>query len=156
MAGKVKPIPEGYRTATPYLIFDGAGRAIEFYRQTFGAKELMRFSMPGSDKIGHAEIEIGDSRIMLADEYPDMGAKSPRAYGGSPISIMLYVEDVDAFVKKALGAGCKLEQPVQDKFYGDRSGTIQDPFGYTWHIGTHVEDVPPEELEKRAQAAATA
>jgi len=147
----VKPIPVGYHTATPYLIVHDATHAIDFYSKAFGAKELYR--MDDNGKIGHAEIQIGDSRIMLADEYPDMGARSPRALGGSPVSILLYVEDVDAFVNRAVAAGCKLVRPVEDKFYGDRSGTIEDPFGHTWHVSTHIEDVPPEEMDKRAAAA---
>lgn len=155
MKRKVKPVPEGYHSATPYLIVDNAAKALDFYQRAFGAKELFRFDAP-EGKIGHAEIQFGDSRIMLADEYPDMDAKSPRAFGGSPVSIMLYVEDVDAFVSKAVAAGAKLQRPVENKFYGDRSGTIEDPFGHTWHISTHVEDVPVEELHKRAAAMSTA
>ncbi len=155
MKRKVKPVPEGYHSATPYLIVDNAAKALDFYQRAFGAKELFRFDAP-EGKIGHAEIQFGDSRIMLADEYPDMDAKSPRAFGGSPVSIMLYVEDVDAFVSKAVAAGAKLQRPVENKFYGDRSGTIEDPFGHTWHISAHVEDVPVEELHKRAAAMSTA
>jgi PhnB protein len=150
MKGKVNPIPEGYRTATPYLIVKGAAEAIEFYKRAFNAEELFRFDDKG--KIGHAEIRIGDSRLMLADEYPDMNARSPQAFGGSPVSIMLYVDDVDTFVDRAVKAGAEITQPIEDKFYGDRSGSLTDPFGHVWHIATHVEDVPPEELHKRSEA----
>ena len=151
MTAKVKPIPEGYHTVTPYLIVNDGARAIEFYRKAFGARELYRMDDHG--KIGHAEMQIGDSRIMLADEYPEMGARSPKSVGGSPVSIMLYVEHVDSFVKNAVAAGGKLMRPIEDKFYGDRSGSVEDPFGHTWHITTHIEDVSPEELKKRAKAA---
>ncbi len=150
---KVKAIPKGYHNVTPYLIIDGATRALDYYQRVFGATEHMR--MPGPDgKIGHAEITIGDSMIMLADEHPQMGARSPRAFGGAAVSIMLYVDDVDATVKAAVADGAKVLQPVEDKFYGDRMGTIEDPFGHHWHIGTHKEDVPPEELKRRAAAMA--
>ncbi len=151
--GKVKPVPEGYHSATPYLIVDGAARALDFYKRVFGAQERMRMPGPGG-KVGHAEITIGDSVLMLADEHPEMGARGPRALGGSPVSVVLYVEDVDATVKAAVAAGAKLLQPVADKFYGDRSGTIEDPFGHHWHVSTHVEDVPPDEMGRRAAAAA--
>ena len=146
-------LPKGYNTATPYLIIDGAAEAIEFYKDIFGAQEVMR--MPGADgKIGHCEIKIGDSMIMLADECPERGAKSPKAFGGSPISIMLYLPDVDAVVKKAVDAGAKLTQPVEDKFYGDRAGGFTDAFGHQWYIATHVKDVSPEEMAKAAAAMA--
>jgi PhnB protein len=148
----VKPIPEGYHSATPYLIVNGAARAIEFYKKAFRATELMRMADPGG-KIMHAEIKIGDSPIMLADEVPQMGAKSPEAYGGSPITIMLYVEDVDSTVKQAVAAGAKLTRPVADQFYGDRTGGIKDPFGHEWYVATHKEDVPPEEMKRRSEAA---
>ena len=151
--GNVKPVPDGYHNVTPYMIIDGAARALDYYKRVFGATERMR--MPGPDgKIGHAEISIGDSMIMLADEHPVMGARSPRAFGGAAVSIMLYVNDVDATVKAAVAEGAKLLQPVQDKFYGDRMGTIEDPFGHHWHIGTHKEDVPPDELKRRSAALA--
>jgi PhnB protein len=147
--GKVKPVPDGYHSVTPYLIIDGATRALDFYRRVFGATERMR--MPGPDgKVGHAEITIGDSMIMLADEHLEMGARGPRAFGGAAVSVMLYVNDVDATVKAAVAEGAKLLQPVEDKFYGDRMGTIEDPFGHHWHIGTHKEDVPPDEMKRRA------
>jgi len=152
MTSRAKPIPEGYHTATPYLIVRDAASAIEFYKKAFGATELMRHA-DSSGRIGHAEIQIGDSHIMLADEFPDMGFRSPQAYGGSPVSIYLYVEDVDAIADRAVAAGAKLDRPVQDQFYGDRSGGMKDPFGHVWHIATHIEDVAPEELRKRAAAA---
>ena len=153
MTSKVRPIPEGYHSVTPYLIIKNAADAIEFYKKAFGATELFRMDQPDG-KIGHAEIKIGDSPIMLSDEFPEMGHRGPQSLGGSPVSIMLYVEDVDAVVDRATTAGAKLDRPVEDKFYGDRSGSLTDPFGHIWHIGTHKEDVSPEEMEKRAAAAA--
>ena len=149
-----KPIPDGYHSVTPYLIIKGAADAIEFYKKAFGAIELFRFPAPGG-KIGHAEIKIGDSPIMLADEYPEMGYKSPQSLGGSPVSIMIYVEDVDTIFDQAIAAGGKSQQAVQDKFYGDRSGTLEDPFGHVWHVSTHKEDVSVEEMERRAKAHAS-
>lgn len=148
---KVKPIPAGHHTATPYLIVNDAASAIDFYTRAFGANESMRFEHGG--KIGHAEIRIGDSAIMLADEFPDMGARSPQSFGGSPVSIHLYVEDVDALVAQAVEAGAKLQRPVEDKFYGDRSGSVEDPFGHGWHISTHKEDLTLEEMHERAPSA---
>lgn len=148
----VKPIPEGYHSVTPYLILDDATAALEFYKKALGAVELMRFPAPGG-KIGHAEIKIGDSPVMLADENPEMDARSARTIGGSPISLMVYVEDVDALVARAVAAGAKLVRPVANQFYGDRTGGIDDPFGFHWYIATHIEDVPPDELEKRAAKA---
>jgi PhnB protein len=148
----VKPIPAGYHTVTPYLIVKGAASAIDFYQKAFGAEELMRFPGPGG-KIMHAEIRIGDSRIMLADEFPEMGIRSPASPGGSGASILLYVEDVDAMAKKAAAAGAKTMRPVKDQFYGDRSGTFSDPFGHVWTISTHKEDLSPQELEQRAKGA---
>jgi PhnB protein len=152
MTKQVKPIPEGYHTATAYLVVNGAANAIEFYKKAFGATEVMRFAQPDG-KIGHAEIKIGDSRIMLADEYPEMGYRSPQAFGGSPVSIHLYVEDADALANQAVAAGAKVQRPVKDQFYGDRSGTFEDPFGHVWHISTHKEDLSLEEMQKRAAAA---
>lgn len=147
----VKPIPEGYHTATPYLIVDGAANALDFYAKAFGAKEMFR--MPGPDgKIGHSEFKIGDSIFMMADEHPQMGARGPKAYGGSPISIMLYVEDVDIVFNRAIAAGASVERPVEDKFYGDRAGGLYDPFGHRWYIATHKEDVAPSELQRRMAA----
>jgi PhnB protein len=152
MTNPVKPIPEGYHSATPYLIVKDAARAIEFYKRAFGATELLRMAAPGG-KIGHAEIKIGDSPIMLADEVPDMGALSPESLGGTPVSILLYVEDVDAVFNQAIAAGAKVQRPVKDQFYGDRSGGVTDPFGHVWYVATHKEDVSPEEMRKRAAAA---
>jgi PhnB protein len=147
----VKPIPDGYRAVTPYLIVNDAAAAISFYKRAFGAIETFR--LPGPDgRIGHAEMLIGDSPIMLADEAPQMGARSAKTIGGSPISIMLYVENVDEQYPKAIAAGGKELRPLKNQFYGDRSGTLEDPFGITWTIGTHVEDVSSEELQKRMAA----
>ncbi len=148
----VKPVPKGYHTATPYLIVNDGAAALDFYKRAFRAKEMMRIAAPGG-KIGHAEIKIGNSRIMLADEHPEIGARSPQAFGGTPVSIMLYVGDVDAVVKKAVEAGAAVTRPVEDKFYGDRMGTVTDPFGHTWHVGTHKEDLSMEELQRRAAEA---
>ncbi len=152
MTSNVKPIPEGYHTATPYLIVHDGARAIEFYKKAFGATELMRMAGP-SGKIGHAEIKIGDSPIMLADEVTEMGYRSPQSLGGSPVSILLYVEDVDTVFSQAVAAGAKVQRPVRDQFYGDRLGGVTDPFGHVWYIATHKEDVSPEEMQKRAAAA---
>jgi PhnB protein len=151
MPKKVKPIPKGYHTATPYLIVDDGARAIEFYERAFGAAEVMRMPAPGG-KVGHAEIKIGDSHIMLADEAPEMDARSPKHYGGSPVSLLLYVEDVDKVFDQAVAAGGTATRPVTDMFYGDRSGTVKDPFGHSWHVSTHKEDVPPDEMKKRMDA----
>jgi len=152
MSTTVKPIPEGYHTVTPYLIVRNAARAIEFYKKAFGATELMRMAEP-SGRIGHAEIRIGDSPIMLADEVPEMGFRSPESFGGSPVSILLYVEEVDAVFNQAVAAGAKVQRPVADQFYGDRTGGVTDPFGHVWYVATHMEDVSPEEMRKRAAAA---
>ncbi len=149
----VKAVPDGYHSATPYLVVDGATRAIDFYKRAFGAKELMRIPAPG-DRVGHAEIKIGDSVIMLADEHPDIHARGPQHYGGSPVSILLYVEDVDTLFKQAIAAGGTETRPVADQFYGDRSGSLKDPFGHSWHLSTHKEDVSPEELHRRMVARA--
>jgi PhnB protein len=153
----VKSIPEGYHSVTPYLIIKGASNAIEFYKKAFGAVELFRFPAPGG-KIGHAEIKIGDSPIMLADEYPEMGYgyTSPQTVGGSSVSIMIYVEDVDTTFKQAIAAGGKEQRPVKDQFYGDRTGTLEDPFGHIWHVATHKEDVSAEEMERRAKTHSAA
>ncbi len=152
---EVKPIPDGYPQVTPYLCIDGASAAIDFYREVFAASERMRMPAPDG-KVGHAELEVGDSIIMLADESPDMGAKSPKTVGGSPVSIMVYVEDVDATFAAALAAGATETQPLEDKFYGDRSGDIEDPFGHRWSLATHVEDVSPEEMQRRMEAGGAA
>jgi len=152
MTGSVKPVPPGYHTATPYLIVKGAIKALDFYKRAFGAVELFCMDAPDG-RVGHAEIRIGNSPIMLADEYPEIGAKSPETLGGSPVSILLYVEDVDAVFNRAVAAGAKVLRPVTNQFYGDRTGGVMDPFGHSWHISTHVEDVPADELQRRAQAA---
>jgi PhnB protein len=146
-----KPVPDGYHSVTPYLIVDGAAAALDFYQRIFGAKERMRMPGPGG-KVMHAEIEIGDSMIMLADEFPQTGALGPGSVGGSPVLIALYVEDVDAVVGAAVAAGAQVERPVQDQFYGDRSGTITDPFGHRWTVATHIEDVPEDEMRRRMAA----
>ena len=151
MSGKVKAIPEGYEGATPYLIIKGAARALEFYKNAFGASEVMRMPGPGGT-VGHAEIKIGKAIIMLADEFPDMNCKSPQSFGGSPVSIMVYVKDVDTFIDRAVSAGAKMLRPLANQFYGDRSCSLEDPFGHQWHFATHVEDVPPDEMVKRAEA----
>ncbi len=152
MTKSVRPIPEGYHSVTPYLIVGDAAGAIAFYKEAFGATERMRMPSPGG-KVGHAEIEIGGSCIMLADEFPAIGARGPKAFGGSPVSLHVYVEDVDGTVRRALAAGAKEVRPVKDQFYGDRLGTVEDPFGHTWHISTHKEDVPADELKRRAEQA---
>jgi PhnB protein len=152
MPNKPKSIPDGYHSATPYLIVNDAAGAIEFYKKAFGATVLVRMPKPNG-KIGHAEIKIGDSIIMLADEFPEMNARSPRSFGGSPVSIFLYVDDVDSIFTKAVDAGAKVQRPLADQFYGDRTGGVEDPFGHVWYIATHVEDVSPEEMKKRAAAA---
>ena len=144
----VKPFPDGYPRVTPYLYVAGAGQAIDFYKSILGAEE--RMSMPGPDgKIGHAELTIGESVIMLADEFPDMGALGPRSVGGSPVTIHVYVQDVDDTFDRAVKAGASVLRPVEDKFYGDRGGEFEDPYGHRWSIATHVEDVSPEEMQQR-------
>jgi PhnB protein len=145
----VKPIPDGYRTVTPHLYVKGGAEALDFYKKAFGAKELSRFPMPDG-RLGHAEIQIGDSRIMLADEFPEMNARGPKSLGGTSVSIALYVEDVDSFVQRAVAAGAKVTQPVKNQFYGDRTGGLEDPFGHAWHVATHIEDISLEEMQRRA------
>lgn len=146
-----KPIPDNYPLITPYLCVDGAAKAIEFYTKAFAASERLRIAAP-EGKVGHAELVIGKSLIMLADEYPEMQFRSPATLGGSPVTIHLYVEDVDAFCQRAVAAGAQIVQPIEDRFYGDRNGTLKDPFGHVWSIATHKEDVSQEELQKRAAA----
>ena len=148
----VRKIPEGHNAVSPYLIVSGAERALDFYKQAFGATELFRHRAPDG-KIGHAEVRIGDTVVMLADEFPDFDAHGPKKFGGSPVSLHVYVEDVDATAAKAVAAGATVKRPVADQFYGDRLGTFEDPFGHTWHLSTHVEDVSMEELDRRAKAA---
>jgi PhnB protein len=146
----VKPIPDGYHSVTPYLVVKGAADAIEFYRKAFDAKEVMRVGAPGG-KVGHAEIQIGNSRLMLADEHPESNALAPQSPGSSGVGICLYVEDVDAIVSQAVDAGATIRRPLQDQFYGDRSATLEDPFGHVWTVATRKEDVPPEEIERRVK-----
>jgi len=146
---KVSAIPEGYHSITPYLIIKHAVKAIEFYKKAFGAKEAMKMEH-ANGKIGHAELKIGDAKIMLADEWPEMDARSPEAYGGSPMSIHLYVKDADAVISKAVSLGAKITRPLENMFYGDRSGMIEDPYGYKWCVSTHIEDVTPAKMKKRA------
>ena len=151
---KVTPIPKGFHSITPYLVVKGAAQAIEYYKKVFGATEVFRMDGPDG-KIGHAELQIGDSRIMLADENPKMGQghASAASIGGSPVSLYLYIPDVDRVIERAVAEGAKTIRPAQDQFYGDRSGFIQDPFGHLWGIATHVEDVAPQEMEERAKKA---
>jgi len=148
---QVKPIPEGYHAVTPYLIVKGAANAIAFYEEAFGAKELYRLAEPDG-RVAHAELQIGDSRVMLADENPAMGARSPQSIGGTPVTLSLYVEDVDATVARAVKAGARLIRPVANQFYGDRTGGVTDPYGHSWFVMTHVEDVSPDEISRRAAA----
>lgn len=150
MSAAVKPIPDGYHSITPYLIVQGGEGAIAFYQKALGAKEVMRMSDAG--KVRHAELQIGDSRVMLADEHPELNALSPKTIGGTPISIHLYVEDVDAVVERAVAAGAKIIRPVADQFYGDRTGGIEDPFGHRWFVATHKEDLSIDEIRRRAAA----
>lgn len=151
MSKPVKAIPEGYHSVTPYLYIDGAAQAIQFYQKAFGAKEILRLPAPNG-KVGHAELQIGDSRIMLADEEPAMGSFGPKSVGGTPVSLMIYFEDVDRVFEKAVAAGAKVLKPLKDQFYGDRSASLEDPFGHKWFIATHIEDVSPEEIDKRVKA----
>jgi PhnB protein len=148
---KVKPIPEGHNHVSPYLIVSGAARALDFYAQAFGAKELMRHTSPDG-KVGHAEIRIGDTVVMLADEHPDHDAHAPGKFGGSPVSLHMYVEDVDKVWSQALAAGARIKRPLDNQFYGDRNGALEDPFGHTWNLSSHVEDVSMEELDRRVAA----
>jgi PhnB protein len=149
----VKAIPDGYPQVTPYLCVDGAAAAIDFYGRVLGATERMRMGGPDG-KVGHAELQIGSGLVMLADEFPGMGQRSPRSLGGSPVTVSVYVEDVDAVFAKALDAGAKEVRAVETQFYGDRAGQFEDPWGHLWSIATHVEDVPPEEMARRAEAVA--
>lgn len=151
MTAKVNPIPDEYRGATPYLSVKGAGRAIEYYKNAFGAREVMRIEQPDG-RIGHAELRIGAAPIMLADEFAEMNFLSPASLGGTPVNILIYVEDVDALVRRATAEGAKLVRPVADQFYGDRVGVLKDPFGHSWSFAMHVEDVSLEEMKRRAAA----
>ena len=149
---KAKPVPDGFHTITPYLIVDNAGAAIDFYKNAFNAREIMR--MPGPDgRVMHAELQIGDSRAMMAEASPQMGARSPKTLGGPGVSLFLYVEDVDAWFKRAVDTGAAVKMPVSDMFWGDRYGSVTDPFGHEWQLATHIEDLTPEEMGKRATAA---
>jgi PhnB protein len=150
-----KPIPEGYHTVTPYLSVDDAAKAIDYYKKAFGAKERVRMDAPGG-KIGHAELEIGDSLVMLADSFPQSSTKPPKELGGTSASVFMYVEDVDAVVKRAVDEGATVTMEVADQFWGDRFGSVQDPFGHSWALATHVEDLSPEEIEERGKAAMAA
>jgi len=152
MKTKSKFIPDGFHTVTPYLAVNNASDAIEFYKRAFGAKERVRMPMPDG-KVGHAELQIGNSIIMLGEECPEHGATSPQTLGGTPVGLALYVEDVDKAFGRAVQAGASVKEPVTDKFWGDRAGSIQDPFGHKWSLLTHVEDVPPDEMEKRMAEA---
>jgi PhnB protein len=148
MSAKVKSIPDGFHTVTPYLTVREAAKAIEFYKRAFGAQE--RYRLPMQDgKIGHAELQIGNSIVMLADEFPEFGNQSPQALNGSPVGFAIYVEDADKAFKRAIDAGATVKEPVGDKFYGERSGTVTDPYGHKWTLMTHIEDVSPEEMKKR-------
>jgi len=149
MPDNVKAIPEGYEGVTPYLICKNAEAAIDFYKKAFGATELFRIGEPGM--VGHAELKIGNAIIMLADEHPEMGALSPETVGGTPVTLMIYVEDVDDFAGKAIAEGLKVTQPVKDQFYGDRSGQFEDPFGHKWSFATHIADISPDELNQKAK-----
>ena len=151
----VKPIPEGYHTLSPYLAVDDARSAIEYYKRAFGAQEVVHMDGPGG-KVAHSELVVGDSRVMLSDPFPHGSTRPPKDLGGTSMSVMMYVEDVDAVVKQAVDAGASVTMEVQDQFWGDRFGTITDPFGHVWSIGTHIEDVPPEEIAERAKTAMAA
>lgn len=151
---EVKPIPEGYHSLTPYLVVDGGAQALDYYKKAFGATELMRMEHEG--KIAHAEMKIGDSPFMVSDEHPEMGYKGPKSIGGSAVGLMIYVDDCDAIFKQAIDAGGTEKKALQDQFYGDRSGTLEDPFGHIWTVATHKEDVTPEEIDKRLAAMAAA
>ncbi len=152
MSSAVKPIPDGYHSLTPYLIIKGAADAMEYYKKAFGAVELFRIAGPDG-MVGHAEMKIGDSPFMIADEHPEMGFVSPTTLGSSPVGLMIYVDDVDTVYPQAIAAGGKEMKALQDQFYGDRSGTLIDPFGHCWTVATHKEDVSPEEMDRRAAAA---
>jgi len=149
----VSHIPEGYHNVTPYLIVDGAAEAIRFYGEAFGAIEVLRMPIGDGGKLAHAEIRIGDSHVMLSDEWPDQGMLGPKARGGATASLMIYLADVDAAWERAIGAGCTAERPPADQFWGDRMGTLTDPFGHRWTLSTHIEDVSEEEMERRMQEA---
>jgi uncharacterized glyoxalase superfamily protein PhnB len=152
---KVKAIPEGFHSLTPYLVIDGAAQAIDFYKKAFGAKEVSRMAGPGG-KVMHAELTIGDSRLMLSEAFPEMGSRGPKALGGSPAAVHLYVDNADAVFNQAVAAGAQVKMPLGNMFWGDRFGKLTDPFGHEWSVATHIEDVPPAEMGKRAQEAMAA
>ena len=152
MANRTNPIPKGYHSVTPYLTVNDAARAIDFYKRAFGAHEVMRMDGPNG-KIGHAELKIGDSIVMLGDEMPGMGTRSPLALGGTAAGVMLYVENADTVFNQAVSAGAQVESPLADMFWGDRYGRLKDPFGHSWSVATHIEDVAPAEMSKRMQEA---
>jgi uncharacterized glyoxalase superfamily protein PhnB len=149
-----KGVPAGYHTVTPYLCVKGAAKAIDFYKKAFGAEEVMRMTGPDGTSVMHAELKIGDSHIMLGDEWPGMYCKSPQSLGGTAVNLHIYVEDVDKVFTRAIDAGCKPDMPLADMFWGDRYGSLIDPFGYVWNISQHVKDLTPEELQKAGEAAA--
>ena len=153
MANKVKPIPEGYHNVTPYLVIKGAAAAIDFYKQALGAVEVMRMPQPDG-RVGHAELKFGDSFVMLADEFPEMNIVGPKTLGNTSVALLLYVDDVDKAVERAVSLGATINKPVADQFYGDRTGTIEDPYGHKWTLAVHLEDVSPEEMERRMAAQA--
>jgi PhnB protein len=148
MANKVKPIPEGYHNITPYLVIKGAAAAIDFYKQAFGATEIMRMPQPDG-RVGHAELKFGDSVVMLADEYPELQVVGPKTLGNTSVGLLLYLDDVDKAVERAVSLGATIKKPIADQFYGDRTGTIEDPFGHKWTLAVHIEDVTPEEMQRR-------
>jgi PhnB protein len=151
MANKVKPIPEGYHNITPYLVIKGAAAAIDFYKQAFGATEIMRMPQPDG-RVGHAELKFGDSVVMLADEYPEMQVVGPKTLGNTSVGLLLYLDDVDKAVERAVSLGAIIKKPIADQFYGDRTGTIEDPFGHKWTLAVHIEDVSQEEMQRRMEA----
>ena len=153
MPSKSRAIPDGYHNITPYLVIKGAAAAIDFYKKAFGAVEVMRMPQPDG-RVGHAELKFGDSHVMLADEFPELDVVGPQTLGNSPVGLLLYVDDVDKTVERAVALGAKIKKPVQDQFYGDRNGTIEDPFGHKWTVAVHLEDVPPEEMQRRMAAQA--
>jgi PhnB protein len=153
MANKVKPIPEGYHSITPYLVIKGAAAAIDFYKQAFGATEIMRMPQPDG-RVGHAELKFGDSVVMLADEYPELQVVGPKTLGNTSVGLLLYLDDVDKAVERAVSLGATIKKPIADQFYGDRTGTIEDPFGHKWTLAVHIEDVSPEEMQRRMEAQA--
>ena len=150
---RIKAVPDGYHTLTPHLVVKGASQAIEFYKKAFGAEEISRMPGPDGKSIMHAEVQIGDSRLFLVDEFPEMGCRGPLGIGGTPVTIHIYVEDVDAVFNKAVTAGAQVRMPLEDAFWGDRYGKVVDPFGHEWSLATHKEDLTPEEIRKGAEAA---